>query len=139
MVAANLSQLSLPPLSSFVAPWLLTFPKSPHQYHSMRLTLPLFSYSYTLFCTARSAISNRFITFHTLCRKHRGVYQVTRQAGCRLLAQSGRGESIFRNPAPTQRRPSRTHSPKMLKYFQGATRFRRKLSRPEGMPGPTCP
>jgi hypothetical protein len=22
---------------------------------------------------------------------------------------------------------------------EGATRFRRKLSRPEGMPGPTCP
>ncbi len=31
--------------------------------------------------------------------------------------------------------------PKMLKWIgtQGATRFRRKLSRPEGMPGPTCP
>ncbi len=29
----------------------------------------------------------------------------------------------------------------MLKWSrtQGATRFRRKLSRPEGMPGPTCP
>src|ERR1700730_18091317 len=29
---------------------------------------------------------------------------------------------------------------RVVKYSsQGATRFRRKLSRPEGMPGPTCP
>ena len=41
--------------------------------------------------------------------------------------------------APIQRRLHNAHSPKMLKYPQGATRFRRKLSRPEGMPGPTCP
>ena len=40
---------------------------------------------------------------------------------------------------PSKRRLHDAHLPKMLKYSQGATRFRRKLSRPEGMPGPTCP
>ena len=48
------------------------FPKSPHQYHSMGLTLHLFSYSYALFCTAENPISNRFILFHTLSAKHPG-------------------------------------------------------------------
>ena len=38
-----------------------------------------------------------------------------------------------------QRRLHHSNSPTMLNYPQGATRFRRKLSRPEGMPGPTCP
>jgi hypothetical protein len=41
----------------------------------------------------------------------------------------------------SQRRLTHPNQPKMLKWSctQGATRFRRKLSRPEGMPGPTCP
>jgi hypothetical protein len=38
-----------------------------------------------------------------------------------------------------QRRLDHSNLPTMLNYPQGATRFRRKLSRPEGMPGPTCP
>jgi len=44
------------------------------------------------------------------------------------------------NSMPRSRKesPDPNH-PKMLRYPQGATRFRRKLSRPEGMPGPTCP
>ena len=37
------------------------------------------------------------------------------------------------------RRLDTSHRPKMLEWFQGATRFRRKLSRHEGMPGTTCP
>jgi hypothetical protein len=44
---------------------------SSHQYHSKGLTLPLFSYSYTLFCTAQNAISNPFCAFRTLRGKHR--------------------------------------------------------------------
>src|SRR5580704_67487 len=46
--------------------------KSPHQYHSMRLTHPLFSYSYALFCTGEKLILNLFSTFRTLCAKHPG-------------------------------------------------------------------
>jgi len=48
------------------------FSKSGHQSHFMRLTLPLFSYSYALFCTAQNPNSFRFICFRTLCAKHRG-------------------------------------------------------------------
>lgn len=46
--------------------------KSHHRYHSVELTLPLFSYSCALFCTAQSAILNPFNTFHTLCAEHPG-------------------------------------------------------------------
>ena len=46
--------------------------KSSHRYHSTRLTHPLFSYSYALFCTAQNAISNLFCAFHTLSGKHSG-------------------------------------------------------------------
>jgi hypothetical protein len=49
-----------------------TLRKSPHQYHSMGLTLPLFSYSYALFCTAERANPFRFIFFRALCGKHPG-------------------------------------------------------------------
>jgi hypothetical protein len=48
------------------------FPQSPHQYHSMGLTFPLFSYSYALFCTAKNPNPFRFISFRTLCTKHPG-------------------------------------------------------------------
>ena len=42
--------------------------------------------------------------------------------------------------APTPKGGStHPHPLKMLEWFQGATRFRRKLSRHEGMPGTTCP
>jgi hypothetical protein len=44
----------------------------PYQCHSAPLSRPLFSYSYALFCTARSAISHLFISLRTLCAKHRG-------------------------------------------------------------------
>jgi hypothetical protein len=46
--------------------------KSPHQYHSMGFTLPLFSYSYALFCTAKNPNSFRFISFRALCTNHPG-------------------------------------------------------------------
>jgi hypothetical protein len=46
--------------------------KSPHQCHSMGVTSRLFSYSYALFCTAKNPNSFRFISFRTLCTKHRG-------------------------------------------------------------------
>jgi hypothetical protein len=48
------------------------FYRSSHQYHSMGLTAPLFSYSYALFCTAQNAISNHFCSFRTLRGKHPG-------------------------------------------------------------------
>jgi|HubBroStandDraft_1064217.scaffolds.fasta_scaffold21015_3 hypothetical protein len=46
--------------------------KSPHQFHSMVLTLPLFSCSYALFCTAQSSNSFSFNSFRTLCTQHPG-------------------------------------------------------------------
>jgi hypothetical protein len=63
--------------SSFASPASSTscvrpFRKSAHQYHFMRLTLPLFSYSYALFCAAQNPNSFRFIFFRTLCAKHPG-------------------------------------------------------------------
>jgi hypothetical protein len=46
--------------------------KSPHQYHSMGVTFPLFSYPYALFCTPKNPNSFPFIPFQTLCPKHPG-------------------------------------------------------------------
>jgi len=43
---------------------------SPHRYHSMGLTFPLFSYSYALFCTMQSSNSFSLNRFRTLCPKH---------------------------------------------------------------------
>jgi hypothetical protein len=53
-------------------PLLPPFRNSSHQYHSKDFSLPLFSYSYELFCIAQNAISNCFFTFRTLCAKHPG-------------------------------------------------------------------
>jgi hypothetical protein len=49
-----------------------SFRTSPHQYHSMGLTLPLFSYSYALFCSEENAIPTLFSIFRTLWQKHPG-------------------------------------------------------------------
>jgi len=46
--------------------------KSPHQYHSMELTLPLFSYSYALFCDGQSLKLFPFKNLRTLYAKHPG-------------------------------------------------------------------
>jgi hypothetical protein len=46
--------------------------ESPHQYHSIGLTFPLFSYSYALFCTMQYSNSFSFNSFRTLCPKHPG-------------------------------------------------------------------
>src|SRR5208282_1644561 len=51
---------------------LPSFPKSPHQYHSITLSHPLFSYSYALFCAVQNANTRIFSGFRTLCAKHRG-------------------------------------------------------------------
>jgi hypothetical protein len=48
------------------------FPQSPHQYHSMGLTFPLFAYSYVLFCTTKTTNPFPFLFFRTLCTKHPG-------------------------------------------------------------------
>jgi hypothetical protein len=45
---------------------------SPYQYQSMDLTLPLFSYSYALFCNTQNAIPNLLYAFRTLCAKDPG-------------------------------------------------------------------
>ena len=47
--------------------------RSTHQYHSIGLTLPLFSYSYALCCTPRSGNSFPLNHFRTLSAKHRGA------------------------------------------------------------------
>lgn len=54
-----------PPLSG-------AFSKSPHQYHSIRLTPPLFSYCYALFCIVENDISRVFNLLHTLSAKYPG-------------------------------------------------------------------
>src|SRR5579863_594141 len=46
--------------------------KCPHQYHSMDLTLPVFSYSYELFYLGRKVNSFLFNRFGTLRAKHPG-------------------------------------------------------------------
>ena len=46
--------------------------KSPQQHHSMGLALPLFSYSYALFCRAPNPKSFIFRCFRTLWQKHPG-------------------------------------------------------------------
>jgi hypothetical protein len=48
------------------------FCSSPHQYHSMGLTPPLFSYSSTLFCHTENAKAFIFNRFRTLCAKRPG-------------------------------------------------------------------
>ena len=128
--------------------------KSPHQYHSAGLTFPLLSYSYALFCIAQNAISNLFNAFRTLCKKHPGRGSHPSRQGLRRSAQATNlSLRAFQTPylvislrdcfipAPPQRRLDGPNLLSMLKCSctQGATRFRRKLSRPEGMPGPTCP
>jgi len=46
--------------------------KSPHQYHSMELTLPLFSYCYAPFCDGQSLKVFPFKSLCTLYSKHPG-------------------------------------------------------------------
>src|SRR5580692_4203992 len=63
-----------------------SFPKSPHQHHSIPLSHPLFSYSYALFCHAQNAKSRIFSHFRTLCAKHRGGVSPTRPWHSPLVA-----------------------------------------------------
>ena len=51
---------------------MLSSARSAHQYHSITLSRPLFSYSYAPFCTAQSDKSYLFMGFRTLCTKHPG-------------------------------------------------------------------
>ena len=139
-------ELSTPRSSSYECPL-----QCPHQRHSASLIRPLFSYSCALFCTKQNAISHLFIPLRTLCRKqprwgtHPSVHPFTIQKD--LLFARSRARTSYRHrdrasiSRDTQRSTQIPTSPNMLKCTrtQGATRFRRKLSRPEGMPGPTCP
>lgn len=52
--------------------------KSPHQYHSIDVSRPLFSYSYGLYCNAKSVNPFSFNRFHTLAPKHPGSGVVVR-------------------------------------------------------------
>src|SRR5208282_2344971 len=60
------------PFNSKLSTFNSLSPKSPHQYHSMELTLLLFSYSYALFCTSQSLKSFSFNNLRTLYPKHPG-------------------------------------------------------------------
>src|SRR5208282_3909150 len=55
-----------------LTPLFATPTHCPHQHDSKDLSLPLFSYSYALFCTVKSLILFIFNTLHTLCTKHPG-------------------------------------------------------------------
>jgi hypothetical protein len=54
-----------------VNPLFATLTDHPHQYHSKGFSLPLFSYSYALFCHGESTILCIINSFRTLCAKHR--------------------------------------------------------------------
>ena len=127
--------------------------------HSHCYSIP---FPFTLLRTlwpSQNAISLLFNTLRTLCTKtpggvaHRPVSSVfdfqlstvnlfpprrnTRDSNCFIPSRTlSRRNGVPRFSAP--RSTSATRS-KMLNCHKGATRFRRKLSRPEGMPGPTCP
>jgi hypothetical protein len=134
---------------------LRTCPRQrPHQCHSASFRRPLFSYSYALYCTKQNAISHLFNFLRTLSNNlpgwgtHPSVHPFIRSPFRRnfLLARSTavvtRGPREQASTSQNTRRSTQIPtSPNMLKWTctQGATRFRRKLSRPEGMPGPTCP
>jgi hypothetical protein len=62
-----------------------SFRTSPHQYHSMVLTLPLFSYSYALFCSEENAIFILFSIFRTLWQKHPGWGYIFKPRVCPVL------------------------------------------------------
>src|SRR5690348_10190969 len=62
------AHLAIAPVTSLFA----TLTHSPHQYHCKDFSLPLFSYSYALFCTVRSQIHCIFNALRTLCAKHPG-------------------------------------------------------------------
>jgi hypothetical protein len=116
---------------------LLASPKSPHQYHSMGLTLPLFSYSYALFCTARSAISNRFIPFHTLSAKHPGWVYPMIALSAKLLSPF----SCYPAPNPFRIRTSAKHAGNSCGIRTSKTQdlkpFRiRTYEKPQGGPPP---
>src|SRR5271169_3746904 len=69
------SDLFLSPINSklsTIGSLLLLSRHSSHQYHSKRFTLPLFSYSYPLFCILENSIFNPHNAFRTLCAKHPG-------------------------------------------------------------------
>jgi hypothetical protein len=88
--------------------------KSPHQYHSMGLTLPLFSYSYALFCTAQNHNSFRFICLRTLCGKH-----------------PGRGIPSFSATSAHCARPDLIGAPNSIRDFAPLAPDRRPISHPE--------
>ncbi len=58
-------------------PLFATPTHSPCQYHSKDLSFPLFSYSYALFCIARSRILCIFNFLYTLGPKHPGGRRVS--------------------------------------------------------------
>ncbi len=62
---------AIPPTQT-VSTCATVFCSTPHQYHSMGLTPPLFSYSYALFCYTENAKPLIFSRFRTLCTKHAG-------------------------------------------------------------------
>src|SRR5271169_2564945 len=59
-------------VKTLLAPAAAALCKSPHQYHSMGLAFPLFSYSYALFCHRQDAKPFIFKSFRTLWQKHPG-------------------------------------------------------------------
>ncbi len=82
------------PPSSPQSPFAAALCKSPHQFHSMRFSRPLFSYSYKLFCTGQNAIFHVFLMFRTLCTKHPWWHHL---ASCKIV-------SFLWNPAVHEHR-----------------------------------
>src|SRR5277367_4226446 len=111
-------------LSSQSSQFLSSSSKSPHLFHSMTLTLPLFSYSYALFGAMQNAIPIPFNAFRTHCSKHGGWV-----TPCAIAAQTCQPEhtdrptkssSPFRGDQPTcpwRQLASTTHYPLFTTHF----------------------
>jgi len=111
------SRLSAPPSLSPLSATLIDFSESVANKRLTRLLSPLDA---TLTKNPGGVTTNDWRYF---CRE---LQLCT--ANCGLLTRSS-----------SQARVSHSPQPSGIIHEEGATRFRRKLSRPEGMPGPTCP
>jgi len=69
-----------PAFSSVRSSHAITLGKSLQQCHSMGLALPLFSYSYALFCHQQNTKPLIFKRFRTLCQKHPGWGEVVQRS-----------------------------------------------------------
>jgi hypothetical protein len=117
------SAFNLQSLTSFFS----TFQLSNLQTRQRSLTYPL-SFQSLPHSFAPSKISTLLFSSNSklFCKNTRGG-----GVGCCRLSTRSNSQALSSRCSPAH--------PGGIIHKEGATRFRRKLSRPEGMPGPTCP